>query len=206
MPITYPLNFPDGTGVEGITLSAANAVAISRSPFTFQAQTQDYGGKMWKASVSIPPLPRWQAEEWISFLLKLKGQRGTFLMGDPNAKTGRGALTGTPLVNGSGQSGGTLNIDGAPANTSFWCRYGDYIQLGTGSNARLHKILNNGGSNASGQVTLDIWPDLRSSPADNDPVIVSNTVGLWRLSDNQSDWDINSASFYGIQFECEEAL
>lgn len=154
----------------------------------------------------IPPLPRGSAEDWVAFLMKMKGQRGTFLMGDPAGKTGRGALSGTPLVNGGGQTGNTLNIDGCGANVSFWVRVGDYIQLGTGANARLHKVLNNETSNASGQVTLDIWPDLRTSPADNSAVIVSNTVGLWRLSSNQVDWDINAASFYGIQFDCEEAL
>lgn len=206
MAVSYPLSFPTISGVANITLGASNAVAISRSPFTYQAQTQSYGGQMWRASVIIPPLPRADAESWVAFLLKLKGQRGTFLMGDPAGKTGRGVLTGTPLVKGANQTGPTLTIDGCGANVSNWIRTGDYIQLGSGSTARLYKCLNAETSDGTGTVTIDIWPDLRTSPADDATVVVSNTVGQWRLSSNQSDWDINDASFYGIQFDCEEAL
>lgn len=156
--------------------------------------------------MSIPPLPREDAEMWVSFLLKMKGRYGTFLMGDPSGVTARGAVSGTPLVDGGGQSGGDLNIKGGTASVSNWIRAGDYIQLGSGSTAQLYKVLNNESTSGTGTVSVEIWPNLRSSPADNAPIVVSNTVGRWRLSDNTSAWDINNATFYGISFDCEEAL
>lgn len=94
MAITYPLNTPTNIGIANITLSAENAVAISQSPFTFQQQIVAHPGQRWAASVSLPPMKRQDAEYWIAFLLSLKGQVGTFLLGDPNCATAQGSATG----------------------------------------------------------------------------------------------------------------
>lgn len=111
-----------------------------------------------------------------------------------------------PFVNGAGQTGNSLAIDGASPNESSYLKAGDYIQLGTGATARLHKVLSDVVTNDAGQATIDIWPDLRSSPTDGSAVIISNTVGRFRLSSNQQSFSIDSASIYGISFDCVEAL
>lgn len=387
MAITYPLNTPTNIGIANITLMAENAVAVSQSPFTFAQQVVAHPGQRWAASVSLPPMKRVDAENWIAFLLSLKGQVGTFLLGDPNAvndqgiaaarrnlltyteqfsnaawvktrssitadsvvapdgtttadtliedtststhlltrtvswtagvtytysmyvkaqstrnirmdlpSTAFGGVTGVgvfditngtvlsatggatatisnvgngwfrcsvskvavttvsatifaylvsgtstvsytgdgvsgvyiwgaqveegssasayqgvvdafgPLVNGAGQTGNTLNIDGCSPNTIGWFAPGDYIQLGTGSGTQLYKVLTRVDTNNSGQATLDIWPNLRSSPADNASVVFTNTKGRFRLKDNITQWQINEISSYGITFDCVEAL
>ena len=137
------------------------------------------------------------------------GYYGTFLLGDPNGADAQGSastLPGTPLVNGGSQTGNTLVIDGCPASKTGYLKAGDYIQLGSGSSSRLYKVLTDTNTNGSGQATLDIWPALRNSPSDNDPVVVSNTKGLFRLSSNIQQWEINDISSYGISFDCVEAL
>ncbi len=206
MPITYPLALPTISGMASVEITAEHASAVSTSPFTFQSQAQSYSGQRWRASVSIPPLPRADAEVWVSFLLKLKGRYGTFLMGDPAGKTARGTLGGTPQVNGASQTGSSLQIRGATPSVSNYFRSGDYIQLGTTSNSRLHKVLDNVASDSSGFLTVDIWPNLRYSPANLETIYTSNTVGRFLLSDNRTNWNINDATFYGITFDCEEAL
>jgi hypothetical protein len=152
---------------------------------------------------------RANADEWNAWALKLNNREGTFLMGDPAAATPRGAAKdtpGTPLVKGAGQTGNTLAIDGAPASVTGYLLAGDTIQLGSGSAARLYKVLEDADSDAGGNATLTVWPKLRSSPADNDAVTVSNAVGLWRLAANQSAWDTDEALIYGIRFQAVEAL
>lgn len=372
MAITYPLNTPTNIGIANITLMAENAVAVSQSPFTFTQQVVAHPGQRWAASVSLPPMKRVDAENWIAFLLSLKGQVGTFLLGDPNAvnpqgsyldrknlftkteftsgltdapsraglvtattfpyftsntglafghdgvttsfayksnfstvsgttytisvfvvmtdgnaptfgnATGASALnsfalvlagvpvnpltytiqslgsnvyrvsgtvtvgsassnnglvkyatnnnrtfsvsgyqveasstvtsyqsiltTYAPLVNGASQTGGSLNIDGLSPNQTSVLLPGDYIQLGSGSSTQLYKVLTTTTTNASGQATVDIWPNLRSSPADNSAVTIINTKGRFRLKDNVTQWGINEISSYGITFDCVEAL
>jgi hypothetical protein len=204
--ISYPLALPTHTGIRSIELRATNAVAYARSPFTFAGQAFAYSGQMWQAEVTLPPMKRADAEQWVAWLVSLRGQFGTFLLGDPIGGTARGTPTGTPLVNGADQTGGTLNIDGASNSVTGWLKAGDYIQLGTGSSARLHKVLQDANSNGSGQVSLDLWPHIRVAPADNAAVTVSNAKGLFRLSSNEQSWSINEASIYGLTFGAMEAV
>lgn len=209
MAISYPLTLPTQTGIASVNLHAINSVAISQSPFTYKQQVVAHTGQRWEAEITLPPMQRADAEVWVAFLLSLKGMRGTFLMGDPNCATPRGSASstaGTPVVNGADQTGDSLAIDGLPVSATGYLLAGDYIQLGAGSSATLHKVLTNVDSNASGEATLDIWPSIRTAPADDSTVVVASAVGNFRLSTNQSDWSINNASFYGITFPAIEVV
>jgi len=209
MAETYPLTFPTQTGIAQIELSAVNSVAISESPFTYSQQVVRHAGAKWGAVISIPPTKRADAEYWNSFLLRLRGQFGTFLLGDPNGATPRGTAAttaGTPVVNGASQTGNDLNIDGLPTSQNGYLKAGDYIQLGTSGSSRLYKVLEDVNTNSSGEATLNLWPDLRSSPADGATVLVSSAKGLFRLADNETNWQINNVGFYAITFSAVEAL
>jgi hypothetical protein len=154
-------------------------------------------------------MTRAEGEEWVSFLVKLKGQQGTFLLGDPSGATPRGSAAstpGTPLVNGASQTGGSLTIDGAPANASGYLKAGDYIQLGTSSSATLHKVLNDVTTNGSGEAAIDIYPSIRTAPADNAAVTVSSAKGIFRLASNETNWSINEVTHFGITFAAVEAI
>jgi hypothetical protein len=89
-------------------------------------------------------------------------------------------------------------------NKTNWLVVGDYIQIGTGSSATLHKVLSNVNTDGSGQAVLDIWPAIRGTRSGS--VVVRDTVGLFRLQSNSSSWSINDASVYGISFDCVEAI
>lgn len=206
MAITYPLSLPTNKGIARIRLTANDVVGVSQSPFSAAQQVYKYTGQFWEAEVSLPPMKRADAEYWISFLLKLNGPYGTFLLGDPNGGTARGTATGTPLVNGGSQTGNELITDGWSVGVTGILKAGDYIQLGTGSSARLHKVLDDVNSDGSGNATLTLWPDLRSAPADNAPITVSNAKGLFRLTSNAQSFNIDEATFYGITFAAREAL
>lgn len=388
MAISYPLSLPTSIGIANITLTANNAVAISESPFTYQQQIVAHPGQRWSATVSVPPLRREYVEPWVAMLLSLKGQVGTFLLGDPNGATPRGSalsfrknllsyteqfdnagwsksrttvtpnvaiapdglttadklvetvdngthaileaisspaettytwsvylkaagrnfarvrlgdddpvssfiedaiinlstgelvstgpeisvtsadngwwrisVTGTtkpattavttqvliyldettsvytgdgtsgifiwgaqlelgstatdyqpiadsygPFVKGAGQTGGTLLVDGTSPDEAGYLLAGDYIQLGSGATATLHKVLQDVDTNEAGEATLEIWPNIRTAPDDNAAVTLTNTVGRFRLATNQQSWSINESSAYGLSFDCVEAL
>jgi len=209
MAETYPLTLPTHTGVSQVEITASNVVAISESPFTLSQQVVRHAGERWSAIITIPPVKRVDAEYWNSFFLRLRGKFGTFLLGDPSSATPRGsasATPGTPLVNGGSQTGNELNIDGLPTSVTGYLLAGDYIQLGSGSTARLYKVLQDVNSNASGQATLNLWPNLRTSPTDNSAVVVSNARGVFRLSANDATWSVNNAGLYSISFAAMESL
>lgn len=206
MAISYPLTMPTHTGIRSVELRAINAVAYSRSPFSFAGQAFAYSGQMWQADVTLPPMKRTDAEQWLAWLVSLRGSLGTFLLGDPLGCIPRGVATGTPLIKGGSQTGGTILIDGATTSVTGWLKAGDYVQIGSGLTARLHKVLVDTNSDSSGNVTLELWPHVRTAPADNAAVTVSNAKGLFRLSSNEQAWSSNEAAIYGISFGAMEAI
>ena len=208
MAISYPLSLPTTIGIAQIELRAVNAVALSRSPFTFASQAHEYAGKMWQADVTLPPLKRDLAESWISFLMSLKGQRGTFFLNDPAAVTPRGSARNadTVTINGSTTSGNTLDIQSAPLSTTDYLKAGDYMQIGIGTSRQLFKVLTDVDTDGNGTATVDVCPNVRTTIVDNAPVTFESAKGVFRLSSNETSWSVNEASTYGITFGAMEAV
>jgi hypothetical protein len=207
--ISYPLTTPTVSGIQSIRLIARNTIAVTTSPFTYKQQILKHSGARWEADILLPPMKREDAEEWNAFLMSLNGQYGTFLLSDPLGVTPRGSASsapGTPVVNGASQTGNILAIDGCPFSATGYLKAGDYIQLGSASSTRLYKVLEDIDTNASGEASISIWPDLRESPSDNQSVTVTNCKGLFRLASNESSFNINESSFYGITFGAVEAI
>jgi hypothetical protein len=206
MAISYPLALPSMFKVARITLRQNGVVGESVSPFSAEQQIYVHQGQWWSAEIQLPKLARDDAEDFAGWLFSLRGKEGSFLMGDPSAATPRGSAGGTPLVDGAGQTGLTLAVKGGPLSTTNWLKAGDYIQLGTGSSSRLHKVLVAASTDGAGKATLDIWPRLRSSPADGAAIVVSAAKGLWMLASNASEYEIEPAMQYGFSFACRERL
>ena len=231
MAITYPLTAPTAAiGPENISFRLVTADAISGSPFTFKQQVINLGGSRWEISVSIPPVNRDIAEQWIAFLLSLKGRQGTFLLGDPMAAESMGAYslpnstysslqlnftTQTygftyynlvPRIDGAGQTGDVIDVKGLPISNAEVFKPGDYLQIGFGSSATLHKVLTTTASNVDGKASIDIAPALRKPSVDNRTILVDAPRGVFRLKSNETEWSIDKASRYGISFDAVEAL
>ena len=205
MAITYPLALPTHTRISQIELRASNAVAYSQSPFTFAGQAHAYAGQMWQADVTLPPMRRTDAEKWVAWLVSLRGQLGHFYLGDPLGCNARGlanTFAGTPII--TNQTGGTISVTGASLSKDGWLLAGDYIQIGTGSDATLHKVLQDADTNSSGNVSLEIWPHIRGTRSGS--VTVTNAKGRFRLASNEQSWSINSTSIYGISFSAMEKI
>ena len=208
MAISYPLSLLTHTGIASIELRATNAVAYSRSPFTFAGQAHEYAGKMWQADVTLPPMARADAERWVAWLMSLKGQLGTFYLGDPLASTplGSGRDSDTVLVDGAVSSGNTIAIDSAPVSTTDFLKAGDYMQIGSGTSRQLFKVLTDVDTDGTGSATVDVWPNVRTSISDNSAVTLESAQGVFRLASNETSWSVNEASIYGITFGAVEAV
>lgn len=205
MSITYPLTFPTVIAPQKTKMRMMVAAAVSESPFSYGQQTFLHPGDKWGIDVTMPIMKRAKAEQFITFMAKLKGRYGTFLIGDYDGRAPRGIATGTPLVNGGSQTGESLITDGWTASKNGILLAGDYVQLGSTTTTRLYKVLDDVNSDSGGNATLLLWPRLRSSPADNDPLTLSNAMTQFRL-DAMFDWDANECSAYQIQFSAGEAL
>ena len=202
---TYPLTLPTATGIITQNFSLTRAVAVTTSPFTFQTQVHQHQGEFWRTVISLPPMLRANANIWLSFLLQLRGRRGTFKIGDQDAKTITGVATGTIRVNGASQTGNQVALDGFANSTNNVFKAGDYIQIGS----YLYMVIEDVNSNSSGEANVKIEPALRSSIEtinDDTTVVYSNTTTLMRLDTNELGWQTDKVSKYGISFSASEAL
>lgn len=176
--------FPD-IGFTSMTMRLRSATAVSSSPFTYDQQVYQHQGVCWEAEVTLPPLKRSQAKELEAFFAALRGQGGTFTMGNPLHDSD---ATGT-ITSGSRNSiSVTGTVGGAEA--------GDYFE----TNGVLYMITSIDGS------TINIMPPLRTAISAATTMNFSLPKGSWRLASNEIDWNINRAGLYSFTFACVEAI
>lgn len=202
MTITYPIDLPSTPAPAKIRIYPRAIVAVGISPFTAAQQVYKHQGQLWQADITLPPMLRADAAPWIAAMLQLNGRYGTFRLGDSSARTPRGIATGTPLVKGASQTGQVLLTDGWTISQTGILKQGDYIQIGD----RLYMIMVDANSDGSGNATLDIWPRLRESPADNAAITTSNCKGLFRLTSNEMPWDVSPKPVFEMSFSAVEAI
>ena len=196
MAISYPLTPPAAIRIASLRFSAISAVARNISPFTFSSQSYNWTGTMLSGDVECPPMNRADAEELIGFLIM--AARGTFYFRDYANGTQRGNMSSNPKLDGAHVANTTtITIDGGSGSWAV----GDYIQLGTGSSSKLHKI-----TQVNSATSYEIFPLLRTAYPDNTAIVYSNAVGVFRLGTTTCDWSIDTAKNYGINFSIFEAI
>lgn len=189
----------------GVTMSMVSVVGRTQSPFTLEEQSFKWPGESWIIEFNLPPqIGREKASEWITFGLKLEGSFNAFLMGDPSAPFPRGVATGTPVVNGINQQGNSLSVRGWTPSTINIMRTGDYIQIGTGLQSRLHMVVENANSDVAGESVLSIMPALKYSPADGVPITVNSPKGVFRMVENTWSWSVLPGGQYRLGFTAIE--
>ena len=204
MTISFPIDAPTAFRESDVTLTYAGAVVKDPNPYNFITQIQEWDGSAWGLTIALDPNDRETMAPWMAFLLSLRGPRGSFMWGPVLLGTPLGAVGGTPLVKGAGQTGFTLVTDGWP-NSTLVLKKGDLFQVGT----RFHMITADATTSGSGEVTLDFCPAIREAgvPADNAPIITSNPRGMFRLVDSQVPiLRAQRDKLIPIQVTAEEAL
>ena len=189
MAITYPLTPPSPFNLSRLSFTGVSAVSRNMSPFTMQVQQYNWSGQAWLGSVDCPPMVRADAEAVIAFLLA--AQRGTFYFQDYANPTNRGGVTGTLTVTTATANATTLTFGGATGSFAL----GDWLQISTS----LYKVVQVNSSSS-----VDVFPVLRSSYAASTPITYANAKGVFRLASGSTEWSIDLASIYGVNFSIIE--
>ena len=119
-------------------------------------------GTRWAVDVEIPPMRYTAAMAWLSAFSQAEDDTVLMKVHQPGFSTG---APGTPLVNGAGQLGKTLDADGL--TPQHFLKDGQFFSLIHSSRRYLHLLSSDLIVDAAGEVTLAFTPMLRVSPADN---------------------------------------
>lgn len=164
--------------------------ALYSSPLTGSVQTLDRGGLKWVATYTYNNLSGDRRGVMLGFVASLRSQANRVrLPVYDNPK--RGGYGGTPLVNGGGQTGSSLNVTGV-TNKTNWIRAGDYFSVNVNGEHEL-KMCTADANSSGGAVTISFEPRLRASPAGSAAIYVEDGVlskpeGLFLFSDAGQGW------------------
>jgi hypothetical protein len=198
---TTPLDFPKNVRITNVSITPEDAVGIRESPSSYHQEVQVFGGQRLKMQVDFKEEDPEQGSRLEAFFLKLRGSAGTFRFFDPYHTEPMGQAMGLPTVSVAVKGEQTITTTGWLANVNYQLRQGDYIQI----TDDLHRVLDDVHSDASGNATLTLWPDLRASHSASAAIIIRNPVGLWRLSRAPTYTRSASNQKHAISMECVEA-
>lgn len=209
MALSFPLAWPSGIVPASISFIPRSTVGRQMAPLSPAHTVYAWSREWWEADIALPPLLQVADYEAVisGLLLPLNGQEGTFTMGpaDVAGYAGQRGTIDTPEFSGAHAAGvKTLSVKNGGAAKTY--KVGDWWQFGTGSSARLHRVVKDGTTDGSGDGTVEIWPATRAAYANGDDIVTTSPVGLWCLASNSRQWDIGRAKAFGVRFACVEAL
>lgn len=201
------LTLPSSPGFAGSEFGLTYNTKSFRSELSFNVQTIELPGAIWKASYTLPPMRHEQAGAWQAFLLSLRGQAGRFYGFDPDyaIKGARGTPNGTPLVDGADQTGLSLAVSGFDVSTTVF-KAGDQFAFETAAGRELKMVTDTVVSDASGNATIPFVPAIRNAPADGAALIVAAPSCIMMLNSPELSWSTDAYPFYSLSFSAVEVF
>jgi hypothetical protein len=167
-------------------------------PLGGAVQRLDRLGSRWAVEVTMPSMDRDEARVWIARLVKAKHSSALL----PWPQSADFGAEGAPRVNGAGQSGTVLSIDGLPANKAV--PEGLFFAIVTGGRRYIHQVSAPAVASGGGAVTLSIEPMLRVRPTDNAVVEMAAPLIEGMVQGQEFGWTVDLAQIYGLTFTLSE--
>lgn len=108
---------------------------------------------------------------------------------------------GTPRVNGAGQAGSSIVLDGLTAG--YVVRKGQFLSIVSSGQRFLYRAKANATANGSGQATVLLRTMLRRPPADNDVVEIAQPMIEGFVRD-LGEWAVGVDRLVGLKFTVRE--
>lgn len=185
--------FPSTPKPSSVSL-ASNYPTLSDMTHSGKRNVRQFGAQKWALMLTFPDtLSREQLMPIYAFILKQKGQIGTFTFTPPDLETPRGVATGTPLVDGN-QTGDTIVIDGWTPSTTNIMRAGDIIKFA--SHNKVYMVTEDANSDVVGSATLSIEPPVMQEVVNNEAVTVSGVEFTCMMAGQASEYTVSGPLLY----------
>jgi hypothetical protein len=156
-------------------------------------------GDRYEVAVQMPTMEAEVARVFISRLTQAKKSSLVIPFPQPGVAVG---AEGAPRVNGAGQAGTALAIDGLPADKAV--KEGWFFSVIVAGRRFIHQIAADDVASGDGEVTLSIEPMLRVSPSDNAVVELAEPMIEGFVQGDGTPWSIDVAAHYGLSFTVRE--
>ncbi len=157
------------------------------------------GRGWWECSLTLPPIVGETAvNSWRAFMASARGAANDFRI--PVNEIAQSSSTATPLVNGSGQVGRSLNTDGWPISTTV-LKAGQFLTI----NNQLLQLTADVVSNGTGQAVISFEPSIRTSPSDNTAIEYKNPYALMYFVEDPG-YSVEPGLVYSMSFSLRESF
>ena len=205
--IAYPLSMPEGN-IANLVFTTESSQQVSEAPRSLARSVVDWGGERWRVQATVQRGTYVDTARWRAFFVRMRGSVGTFLL-NPYGAGGAGQ---TGEWNSANEHTGGLppisvkaeqRIDDHRITLTTSLRLddafkaGDFIQIGQGSNARLHMILDDV-SLTSADTTINIWPRARADASGE--IVVEDPRGVFYFRDPTASWTRDNLWHHEISF------
>lgn len=195
------IELPDGVVPNGFTPRLMDFGGVLRPPLGGEILRVNRLGNRFAASVSLPPIPNADlGRVVVSRLIRAKVEGLRIEL--PLCGVDQGT-PGAPLVNGAGQVGYSLNVDGLTPGYAFGEGY--WFSIEAAGQHYLHNVAAAGMADGTGAATIEFAPALRVIPENNAVIHLAQPMMEGLVVGDEFAWSYSLAHHVGIEFEIEEA-
>lgn len=182
-----------------------NRPTLLNQSLSGRRQVRQIGSQYFSFTVQMPPLQQDKAQEIFAFLQKQKGSSGDFTIGAPLDNLGAGKAESDIQVVGSHVAGdASIDLDGFASSQANALKAGDLVRFN--GHSKVYMVQNNIDSNADGSLQLMISPNLVTSLANNEAVVVNKPKFKVYLESNEIMYSTDASGFYSISFDVREVI
>lgn len=188
---------PDTPGPVTMTPRLVNSRLEMRPAFGGDLQRINRMGDRYAFDVEMPPMRDVDAQDWGD--IDDRSETVTLLVRQPGRMI---QPQGAPRVNGAGQAGSSIILDGLTPQTVI--RKRQWLNITTGGRLYLYRAKSEVIANASGQVTVPLQTMLRRAHTDNDVVELEEPRIEGFATPTEDCWAIDLAGLVRPAFTIEE--
>lgn len=195
------IDLPDYPSPRDITPALIDYGAVLQPSLGGPIQKLNRLGSRFRLNIIMPPMPSGKlGRQWVARLVRGKFDGVRMELPAPSFDPG---VPGDIRVNGAGQSGSSLVVDGATPN--YIAREGQFFSIETAGTHHLYMVAAETIFNSSGQATVPIAPMLRRQHADNDLCHFGKPMIEGLIMGDEFAWQVAVEHITQIEFAITEA-
>ncbi|OOZ41673.1 hypothetical protein BOW53_03060 [Solemya pervernicosa gill symbiont] len=184
MPGTLPIE----TGIEALRVRSIDPTLTSDDNANGD-YVRKVGAQRWAFTIRWPKLSHQEVRQVMAFINTQRGAFHTFEVVMPVLSDPQGAASGTPLVDGAGQTGNAINTRGwTPSITVLMA--GDKVRFN--GHSKVYEVTADALSDGTGLAALALYPPLMASPADGEALTVTDVPFTVRASNKDREFNIRA--------------
>jgi hypothetical protein len=174
--------------------------------FSSNFGTQSIGGGMpkWAASISAPDIYEYQASQWQTLLMQLRGRQNQLALWNLARPVPLGTYRGSPTLSSSVAMGDTTMTFVDATQASKTLKVGDYVGIGSGLTQQVVMLVADATANGSGVITVTFEPPLRNAFATSTAITLDKPKALFRQTASSNKWDYSGVFASGFALDLQE--